>query len=287
MGKLLKYDVDVSTHIAVATFNNPEFGNALSPDMFPEILSVLAHAANDENVWALIWTGAGKVWSAGADFSGANPDQMTPKDPRAPWTSGGYGKGIESLIGNYGWVTAFGEAFWGFQKPMIAAMNGAAAGASLAIALCCDIRVALEDAKLVPAFVQGGYPPEAGMSFLLSRIVGYGPAMDMSLTNRIVLGKEALQMGLVAQTVKTREEVLPCAKEVAMSICSLPQPAVRMTKLAMQRGLESTFQGALREEGIMGHRIVGHPLSKTMTLGGPSKISEIADKKQQARAVQK
>jgi len=270
----ITYTVDDATHVAIVTLNRPASGNAIDTRLFLEIMSALAHAARDDNVWSLIWTGAGKVFCAGADFSGNDPDAYTAKDPRSNWT-GMYRGGVEATLSDSSWVAALGEAFYGMEKPQICALNGAAAGAGFAIALCCDIRVACDDAKFVPAFTAAQLPPEAGLSYLLSRVVGLGHAMDVLLTGRTVTSEEALRIGLITRKVGTREVLLQCAKEYAVGIAKFPQPAVRMTKAAVQRGLEATFQECLRNEVSLARRSVSNPFSAKMSLESDSKLARI------------
>ena len=174
----LTYEIDVATHACVCTLNRPEHANAINGRLFLEIMSDLAHAARDDTVWSMIWIGAGGVFCAGADFSGEDLDAYTERGPRSAWTPL-YRDGFNATVSDDSWVAALGRAFYEMDKPMVAALNGAAAGAGFAITLCCDMRVGCEKTKFVPAYAANNLPPEAGLSFLLSRTVGLGHAMDI------------------------------------------------------------------------------------------------------------
>lgn len=271
----ITYKIDQPTHACVVTLNRPEHANAINGRLFLEIMSALAHAARDDEVWSMIWTGAGGVFCAGADFSGEDPDAYTDKDPRSCWTPL-YRSGYNATVSDDSWVAALGRAFYEMDKPMVAALNGAAAGAGFAISLCCDVRVGCAKTKFVPAYAANNLPPEAGLSFLLSRVVGLGHAMDIVLSGRTVLADEARSIGLVTRLCNAREELLPCALQLAATMAQYPQPAMHVTKAAVRKGLESTFAETLKTEVGLGRKSLGNPFSQTMLVKGGSAATKVA-----------
>ena len=135
-----------------------------------------------------------------------------------------------------------GEALYGIDKPMIAAVNGVAAGAGFALALCCDVRIGSEAARFTTVFQERNLPPEGGMSYLLPRVVGVSRALDLAMTSRRVDAEEALRIGLLDRVVPA-ERLMDEARAYAASICALPPSAVRVSKRAIRRALDSTFVG--------------------------------------------
>jgi enoyl-CoA hydratase/carnithine racemase len=119
-------------------------------------------------------------------------------------------------------------------------VNGVAAGAGFSLALCCDMRVGSPVSSFVTVFQERSLPPEGGMSFLLSRIVGLGRAMDLSLSSRRIDADEAYRIGLLDRLVEP-DDLVPTARAMAERICELPPAAVRVTKRAIRAGLEASF----------------------------------------------
>lgn len=232
----LIYEVDEEAHIATVTLNKPERLNAIDQRDHRDILELCERIQQDDAVWVVIWTGAGRGFCAGADIRQARPAEGQAPPP-----------GLNELLDEGSWVSRQGIALYGIDKPMIAAVNGVAAGAGFSLALCCDIRVGCENSRFVTAFQERNLPPESGMSFLLPRIVGAGRALDLSLTSRRVEAEEAYRIGLLDRLVPA-DQLLPTARGIAEQICRLPPSAVRLTKRAVQRGLEAGFAEATRYE---------------------------------------
>ena len=231
--KHLIYDVDRETHIATVTLNKPDRLNAIDQDTKPDILDVIHRINTDDDVWVVIWTGAGRGFCSGADMAGPDPYPVEP--------------GLDRLLDEESWVSRQGKALYDVDKPMIAAVNGAAAGAGMSLALCCDMRVGCPETRFVTVFQERNLPPEGGMSFLLSRIIGLSRAMDMSLTSRRVDAEEAMRIGLLDRLVPAAD-LMTTAREVALRIASLPPAAVRVSKRAIRAGLEATFAEASANE---------------------------------------
>jgi 2-(1,2-epoxy-1,2-dihydrophenyl)acetyl-CoA isomerase len=221
----LDYHVDAARHVATLTLNKPERLNAIDQRDKVDILDALERVQHDDSVWVVIWTGAGRGFCSGADLQGPRPDAA---------------QDLNAIIDEDTWISRQGKALYAIDKPMIAAVNGVAAGAGFSLALCCDIRIGSPHSRFVTIFQERSLPPEGGMSFLLSRIVGLGRAMDLSLTSRRVESDEAYRIGLLDRLVP-HEELMTCANELADRICHLPPAAVRVTKRAIRAGLEATF----------------------------------------------
>jgi 2-(1,2-epoxy-1,2-dihydrophenyl)acetyl-CoA isomerase len=230
------YEVDEKAHIATATLNKPERLNAIDQQDHRDLLELCDRIQQDDAVWVVVWTGAGRGFCAGADVRQASPaaEQAPPAD-------------LNQLLDEGSWVSRLGSALYGIDKPMIAAVNGVAAGAGFTLALCCDIRVGCENSRFVTVFQERNLPPEGGMSFLLPRIVGAGRALDLSLTSRRVEADEAYRIGLLDRLVAA-DQLLPTARSIAEQICRLPPSAVRTTKRAVRRALEAGFAEATHYE---------------------------------------
>ncbi len=230
----LVYEVDKEARIATVTLNKPERLNAIDQQDHRDILDLCDRIDKDDGVWAVIWTGAGRGFCSGAHVGQPPP----PADDAPP---------LRQLLDEGSWVSRQGKALYGIDKPMIAAVNGVAAGAGFSLALCCDIRVGCENSRFVTVFQERNLPPESGMSFLLPRIVGASRALDLSLTSRRVDADEAYRIGLLDRLVPA-DQLMPTARAIAEEICRLPPAAVRITKRAIQRGMEGGFEDATHYE---------------------------------------
>ena len=232
----LIYEADPETHIATITLNKPERLNAIDLQDHRDILDLCERVQNDDDVWAIIWTGAGRGFCAGADVGNRPAVAEAAAEP-----------GLGQLLDEGSWISRQGRALYAVDKPMIAAMNGVAAGAGFSLALCCDMRVGCENSRFTTVYQERNLPPEGGMSFLLPRIVGASRAFDLAMTSRRVDADEAYRIGLLDRLVPA-DELMPAAHALAEQICSLPPSAVRVTKRAIRRALESDFSEASRYE---------------------------------------
>lgn len=230
-------EIDHETHIAVITLNKPEKLNALNQDDAKDLLDICAKIQADDDIWVVVWTGAGRGFCSGAEVTGP------PKYPEP--------ENMNEILDEESWISRQGKALYAIDKPMIAAVNGVAAGAGMAITLCCDMRVGWEKSRFVTVFQERSLPPEGGMSFLLSRIVGLSRAMDLNLLSRKVDGEEAYRMGLLDRLV-AQEEVLPTAMAMATRMCEIPPAAVRVSKRAIRKGLEASFAASSANETLYG-----------------------------------
>jgi enoyl-CoA hydratase/carnithine racemase len=211
--KTIIYDVD--ERVATITLDRPRRLNAWTGRMHTEYRWAIDRAEQDDDVRVMVVTGAGRGFCAGAD-SAALEGHVD---------RGGYDAGTSgSELANpgYGVRPEFDHDFafhFGLNKPVIAAINGPAAGVGLVLACYCDIRFAAAGAKLTTAHGKLNLPAEYGLSWLLPRIIGLGRANDLLMTSRVVLADEALSMGLVNWVVPP-DELLPAARDYARTLAN-------------------------------------------------------------------
>ncbi|MFN0094696.1 MAG: enoyl-CoA hydratase-related protein [Dehalococcoidia bacterium] len=218
--------------VAVVSLNRPERLNAWTGRMHAEYRWAIAEAEADAAVGAIVVTGEGRGFCAGADARALE----------GHIAKGGYDPGTPDEMANpgYGVSPEYDRNFafhFGLTKPVIAAINGPAAGVGLVLACYCDIRFAAAGAKLTTAHGKLGLPAEYGLSWLLPRLVGLARALELLLSSRVFLAEEALAMGLVHRITAPedlREAALAYATELARHV----SPAsLRETKAAIYRDL--------------------------------------------------
>jgi enoyl-CoA hydratase/carnithine racemase len=192
--------------IAVITFNRPERLNAWTGRMGEEYFAHLDTAVADPNVRVIVVTGAGKGYCAGADMGTLQglPNGEAARD-----------SGPNILEGR------MQDEITRMPKPVIAAVNGAAAGLGMVQALMCDMRFAADTAKFTVAFSKRGLIGEYGISWVLPRLVGQANALDLMMSSRVVMADEALAMGMVNKVVPAEslmDEVMAYAADLAMNV---------------------------------------------------------------------
>jgi len=220
---------DVSGGIATITLNRPDRLNAISGPMLESFRRAFRDADADTNVRVIILTGAGRGFCAGLDL----------KDLTAGTGIGSNGGGGPSprfdLAGSPPVVLHTTD------KPVICALNGAAAGYGMDLALGCDIRIASTEAKIAAIFTKRGILPESGGTWLLPRLVGWEKAAEIAFKGKVLSAQESLDLGLVS-TVVEPERLMPVAREWAEEIAANAPLAVQATKRMMRLGLEETFE---------------------------------------------
>jgi enoyl-CoA hydratase/carnithine racemase len=231
-----------SDRIATITYNRPEKMNAWTTRMFEELRAATTDADGDPDVGAIIITGAGRAYCAGADMAGLSrlaqgTDRLSGTTRAAP--------GTEDLDPNYQGRFSYLLAL---KKPVIAAINGAAAGMGFANALYADVRIASDRARMGLIFVRRGLAIEFGSSWMLPRLIGIANAIDLAVTGRLVDASEALRMGLVNKVV-AHDELIPIARAFASEIATQCSPlGVAQAKRAVYRHLFTDLATALKEE---------------------------------------
>lgn len=227
----LRYDA--APPLATITLDRPDARNAYSEAMVQSLIDALDQAEADPSIRAVILTGAGKSFHAGGDLK-----RM--QDQRGMFEGGPVALRRRYIDG----IQRIPRRLAAFDKPIIAAINGAAIGAGLDLACMCDVRIAAEGAKLGSTFVKVGLVPGDGGAYVLSRTIGFSRALEMVLTGRLVLTEEALRIGLVHRVVP-RETLMDAARESAESIAANAPLAVSLTKRAAYRSWDLDLDTAL------------------------------------------
>ncbi len=219
--------------VLTLTINRPQALNALDRSTVRALRKAFEEAAADSTLRCLVLTGSGRAFCAGADISELDQRHRA-GDPDLG----------NDLRQNYSPLV---RAIRACPHPVIAAINGTAAGAGLSLALACDLRLASRDATLIAVFVRVGLVPDAGSLFFLSRLVGYGRALEMALTGDPVSAEEAHRLGLVSAVVEP-EELRPAAIDRARRLASGPAQAHRLIKRGMERALALDLEQTLELE---------------------------------------
>jgi 2-(1,2-epoxy-1,2-dihydrophenyl)acetyl-CoA isomerase len=225
-------EVEVTRDGAVLTItlNRPDVLNALNKAVHDHLHAALREAA-DPAVRAVVITGAGRGFCVGQDLQDF---------------SAGAGSVTDNLRANYHETV---RAIRALEKPVIAAVNGPAAGAGMSLALACDLRVASDVASFVPAFIKIGLVPDSGGTWLVRRVLGTARAFEWLTTGRRLTAEEARQWGMVSE-VTTAEELAARAQEIAELYAAMPTRAVWETKRLLDAAETSSFEEQLELEAV-------------------------------------
>ena len=218
----------IENGIATLTFNRPERLNALSTPIMQGLLDGLPRLAGDPAVKVVILTGAGRAFCAGGDVKSM--------------AEGGEQRTATEAVAHLRSRMEVSRILHELPKPTIAMINGPAAGAGLALALACDLRIAGTSARLVTAFVKVGFSGDFGGSYFLTRLVGTARARELYFTGRPVAADEALTLGLVNRVVPD-EELATVTMELARSLADGPSIALSL----MKRNLNCAESSGLAE----------------------------------------
>ncbi|GGP11825.1 enoyl-CoA hydratase [Nonomuraea glycinis] len=212
---MIRYEM--TDAVATITLDRPEAMNSLTAEVKVALLAALRRAASDQQVRAVLLTGSGRAFCAGQDLHehAANLEA---------------GRGLADTVrAHYNPIV---ELLTTMDKPVVAAINGVAAGAGASLAFACDLRVASEKAKFALAFAGIGLAPDSGASWTLQRLVGLGRASELMLLGEPVDAARALELGLVTRVVPA-DEVLKTAAELAQRLADGPTRAFAATKQAL------------------------------------------------------
>jgi enoyl-CoA hydratase/carnithine racemase len=225
---------DVADHVATITLNRPERRNAISTSMLNQLTKRLQEADRSREVRAIVITGAeGGGFCAGLDLVDATSGSGI--------GGGGGGGSEESTAGSLQTRDLPTVVLFEIDTPVIAAINGGAAGYGLDLALGCDIRLMAESAKLAAAFTKRGVVPESGGTFYLPRLLGWGKAAELIYLGKTVLADEALDIGLVNAVIPDGD-LMKTAQDWAQQIAANAPLAVQSSKRLMRHGLTEDFQ---------------------------------------------
>lgn len=224
--------VDDRDGVRTLTLNRPESFNSLTVELKESLRDALAEAAADRSVRAVVLTGAGKAFCAGQDLK-EHVAALREEDPEP----------FRTVAEHYNPIV---RSLTGMPKPVIAAVNGMAAGAGASFAYACDLRVAAPTAKFLMAFATIGLTADSGASWTLPRLIGYGRAMEMMLLAKPVAAEEALALGMVTQVA---EDAVGAAQELAGRMATGPTTGYAKIKEALLVGAGADLEGALACEG--------------------------------------
>ncbi|HVK22553.1 MAG TPA: enoyl-CoA hydratase-related protein [Actinokineospora sp.] len=220
--------------VRTLTLNRPDAFNSLTVELKEALLAALEAAAGDDSVRAVVLTGAGKAFCAGQDLK-EHMALLAAGDP-AP---------LATVEKHYNPIVT---AITSLPKPIIAAVNGMAAGAGASFAYACDLRIVSSGAKFLMAFANVGLTADSGAAWTLPRLIGYGRAMEMMLLAKPVGAEEALRIGMVSQVVAP-DEVLSTAQSVAAGMAAGPTTAYAKIKEAMLASAGGSLADGLAVEG--------------------------------------
>ena len=251
-------DVNVEEGIAWVVFDRPHVSNAVRPETMQALCEALDAVSGDESVRAIILTGNGRHFAAGADFA---------------W--------LEELIGAkteetrkalYEWFVGAARRLWRCPKPTIAAVNGAAVTVGCELSLMCDVRLTTESTVFHESWLKLGLMPPLGGTVLLPRLIGFGRASEMILDTKAVGGREAVQIGLASELVEPTQ-LRQRAAERAQALMRFPMRSYRTAKEALRRPLDADMerewqanviaQSLLLDTEEFRHRVLGLKAQRT------------------------
>ncbi len=227
---------EVRDDVALITLNRPEKLNAWTPRMSEEQADALAKANADDDVGAIVMTGAGRGFCAGADMADTFQSRIDGVDPGANTAEGSGG-----LPAGLDWVALVRES-----KPLVAAINGAAVGIGLTMVLPFDVILASETARLGMGFIKMGLVPELASTHFLVQRMGFGRASELCLSGRLFDAEQAHADGLVDRLAPP-DELLDRAFELAGAMAANPSPQLRMTKALLGSNGSETDLAAVQE----------------------------------------
>ncbi len=247
---------DVSDNVATITFNRPDAANAMSPECAREVNLVSLEIESDQDVRAVVMTGAGKMFCAGGDlgaFAAAGDNarsllmQMT----------GDLHLGLSRLARN--------------AAPVVAAVNGTAAGAGFSLVMFCDLAISAESAVYTMAYTNAGLSPDGSSTFYMPRKIGDRRTRELMLTNRVLKADEALDWGIVNQVVPDDQVVVEATK-LAQKLASGPTQAYGQVKAL----LNASFDQSLETQMEMEARAIAHQIT---TPDGKEGVSAFFEKR--------
>jgi len=229
---------DTREHVARITLNSPNTLNGYHEPMLAEISAAVQTAREDDEVRAVILTGAGRAFCSGGDVSGST-------ESRSRFHHQKMGYLIEMREGMHQLVLSLTR----FDKPLIAAINGAAVAGGLTLALCCDLRIASDRARLGDTAVRFGLLPDEGGAYLFPRFMGLDRALKMSMLGEVYDAQTALQLGLVTEVVP-HDQLYPRVDEIAARLAEGPPLAIRLAKRMMYKQQDMNLVNALEDAAL-------------------------------------
>ncbi|HSH70154.1 MAG TPA: enoyl-CoA hydratase [Deferrisomatales bacterium] len=224
--------LEIDDGVGVITLNRPDHGNAMHLDLLRELLAAALRCDEDSAVRAVVLTGKGKAFSVGGDLQAfaARGDGVSAYVKEITGT-------LHAAISRLNWMDA----------PVVAAINGTAAGGGFSLALSTDVAVAAESAKLTMAYTRAGLCPDGSSSYFLARLVGLRRAKELALLNPVLTARQALEWGLVNQVVAD-DQVLAVALAMARTWAQGPTRAYGETKRLILSGATESLESQMEKE---------------------------------------
>ena len=222
--------VEIKNTVAIITLNRPDKFNAFNREMALLLQGTLDDCADNENVRCILLTGAGKAFCAGQDIAELTGENAI---------------GIDKILDEH--FNPIVARIRKLHKPVVAAVNGVAAGAGANIALCCDVVLASHSASFIQAFSKIGLIPDSGGTFFLPRLIGFAKASALMMTGNKVSATEAEKMGMIFKVIDDAvfaEEAYAQAVELA----NLPTKGLAFTKMALNKSMQNNLEQQLHEE---------------------------------------
>ena len=223
---------EIKNQVATLTLNRPEKYHSFIREMALELQEKLEICKNDNNIRAIVITGTGKAFCAGQDLGEAT-------DPKGP--------DLQKIVNEH--YNPIIRQIRNIEKPIIAAVNGVAAGAGASIALCCDIVIAKESAVFVQAFSKIGLVPDSGATFFLPRLIGFQKATALMMNADLITATEAEGLGMIYKVVeesKFEDEI----KSFSEKLAKMPTKGIGLTKKLLNQSMRNSLEKQLDEEEI-------------------------------------
>ena len=223
---------EIKNQVATLTLNRPEKYHSFIRKMALDLQEKLEICKNDNNIRAIVITGSGKAFCAGQDLGEAT-------DPKGPE--------LQQIVNEH--YNPIIRQIRNIEKPIIAAVNGVAAGAGASIALCCDIIIAKESAVFVQAFSKIGLVPDSGATFFLPRLIGFQKASALMMNADPISATEAEKLGMIYKVVeesKFEDEI----KSFSEKLAKMPTKGIGLTKKLLNQSINNSLEQQLYEEEI-------------------------------------
>ena len=223
---------EIKNQVATLTLNRPEKYHSFIREMALDLQEKLDLCKNDNNIRAIVITGTGKAFCAGQDLSEAT-------DPNGPE--------LQKIVNEH--YNPIIRQIRNIEKPIIAAVNGVAAGAGASIALCCDIIIAKEGAVFVQAFSKIGLVPDSGATFFLPRLIGFQKATALMMNADPITATEAERLGMIYKVVeesKFEDEIQSFSEKLA----KMPTKGIGLTKKLLNQSMRNSLEKQLDEEEV-------------------------------------
>lgn len=224
---------EIIEHLAIITLNRPEVFNSFNREMALALQNTLDACAQDSTVRAVLLTGNGKAFCAGQDLKEVTTPEINP--------------GFKAILDEH--YNPIISRIRSIEKPIIAAVNGVAAGAGANIALACDVVVASEQASFIQAFSKIGLVPDSGGTFFLPRLIGFQKASAVAMLGDKVSAVEAEKMGMIYR-VFPAENFWEEAKKIAETLSQMPTKALALTKQLLNASLKNSLDEQLKLESV-------------------------------------